>query len=157
SKVTFVNGSYTATPFGLPIITPITATPGGDIDIASGIDQLGGQTPTSSDALLATLNFTVNATASDDCPIVPISFRPNNPPSRITILPGQAVNNLSLNNPSPTALDNTPPTLTCPADVTVECPNPTDPAHTGTASAVDNCTLPVTVTHVDSVIDEVTP
>jgi subtilisin-like proprotein convertase family protein len=35
-------------------------------------------------------------------------------------------------------VDNTPPVLTCPPDVTVNCGDPTDPAHTGTVIGVDD-------------------
>jgi len=42
-----------------------------------------------------------------------------------------------------TVVDVTKPTITCPADVTLECPADTTPATTGTATAVDNCSIPV--------------
>ncbi len=38
-----------------------------------------------------------------------------------------------------TLTDMTPPVVSCPADVTVECNSPTDPSATGTGTATDNC------------------
>src|SRR5438445_5981092 len=37
SKLTFVSGSYTAAPFTQPLIFPISATGGGDIDVANSV------------------------------------------------------------------------------------------------------------------------
>ena len=39
-----------------------------------------------------------------------------------------------------TVVDNDAPAITCPADVTVECGDATDPTATGLATATDNCT-----------------
>src|SRR5207245_5610104 len=46
--------------------------------------------------------------------------------------------------------DHTPPTITCPPDLTLECGASTAPASTGTATAQDTCSA-VSVTYSDSV------
>jgi hypothetical protein len=51
---------------------------------------------------------------------------------------GNAVNTSA----SFTITDETAPIITCPDDITISCEEGTDPAITGTATAVDNCTLP---------------
>jgi hypothetical protein len=50
-----------------------------------------------------------------------------------------------------TVFDNTPPTLTCPAPVTVQCASQVPPVNTSGITAADNCGT-VTVTHVSDVI-----
>ncbi|MCZ6652142.1 MAG: cohesin domain-containing protein, partial [Planctomycetota bacterium] len=56
TRLTFISGSYTPEPFGLPIILPIEAD-GGNIDLAAVINVFGGQSPTSVDAELVQLTF----------------------------------------------------------------------------------------------------
>jgi len=49
-----------------------------------------------------------------------------------------------------TVQDVTAPDITCPADVTLECPADTTPAGTGEATATDSCSA-VTITYADAV------
>ena len=53
-----------------------------------------------------------------------------------------------------TVNDTTPPTVSVPADAIVECPDPTDPSNTGTATGSDNCS-DVVITFVDVVTPSV--
>ena len=45
--------------------------------------------------------------------------------------------------------DTTPPVITCPANVTIDCTADTSPANTGMATAVDNCNTIPTITSSD--------
>jgi hypothetical protein len=107
TRLQFINGAYTPGPFGLAVIAPVTATPGGDIDIASGINQFAGQTPTLADAPLAYLTF---ISINGACDETSVQFRPHNPPSRITAL--NSVNIVPL-----TLIGLLPLPVTCPADL----------------------------------------
>ncbi|MHC4990271.1 MAG: hypothetical protein ACYTGC_04755, partial [Planctomycetota bacterium] len=89
--LSFVSGTYTPTPFGLHILAPISASMG-DIDLAAGINQLGGQKPTTDDALLATLTFT----AAVDLCRADLDFRTSKPPTRITDVDGNELSPLLL-------------------------------------------------------------
>jgi subtilisin-like proprotein convertase family protein len=46
-------------------------------------------------------------------------------------------------------VDTTPPTITCPANVSIACTASTAPAATGTATATDGCSATVTITSTD--------
>ncbi|MFH2055766.1 MAG: FlgD immunoglobulin-like domain containing protein, partial [bacterium] len=52
-------------------------------------------------------------------------------------------------------VDGTPPVITCPADVQLDCDESTDPGNTGTATAVDNCDPAPVITFADSQNDNV--
>lgn len=49
-----------------------------------------------------------------------------------------------------TFVDNTPPVITCPADKQLQCGNASDTAHTGKATATDNCSGNVVITYSDA-------
>jgi hypothetical protein len=49
-----------------------------------------------------------------------------------------------------TVTDTTPPTLNCPANVTIDCAASILPANTGTATATDDCSGVKSITHSDS-------
>lgn len=148
ARLAFLDGAYTATPFGLPVITPIAAA-GNEIDVASGINQLGGQSSTTTGGLVATLRFA--AVASTDCSSASLlAFRPHDPPTRVTNVCGTELLPLSLIDPPPVAID-APPVMACPAPVI------TVNAEVGGCSAVvaltpptamDACDGPVPVTFI---------
>ncbi|MHC5004806.1 MAG: hypothetical protein ACYTJ0_16980, partial [Planctomycetota bacterium] len=90
AELTFVEGHYTAEPFGQPIIDPIMAV-GGAIDLAAGIDQTIGQAPTDEPAVLAVLTFTAEQAF---CLPSSLAFRDTVPPSRFSDPSGNSVDPL---------------------------------------------------------------
>ena len=54
-------------------------------------------------------------------------------------------------------LDNIPPVVSCPIDVTIECDETTLPINTGFATATDNCILPPIVVYSDIITAGVCP
>ncbi len=109
---------------------------------------------------------TGSATASDNCTAqvqvgsvgVTVTYSDTPTPANCTGNPGiariwTAVDGCG-NSASCTQLitfvDTTPPVITCPANVQLQCGASTAPANTGSATATDNCGGTVTITHTDS-------
>ncbi len=102
SELIFDGATYSTAPFDLALIAPGDVNPEpGLINLAAGIDQTTGQGPTSADAALVSLSFTVEACGAT------VSFRESNPPSRLTNLDGGEIATELVDSPSPQ----------CPGDV----------------------------------------
>lgn len=99
----FASGVYTSSPYGLPILSPIAASAGGDIDLAAGIDA-PGQTATTSDDTLANLTFTAGGTEG----ITNIVFRFTDPPTRMADAFGNEIAVTTMDS-APIVIDNTAP------------------------------------------------
>ncbi len=102
TKIQLLNAAYTPVPFGLPVISPI-AVNGGLIDVAAGIDQFNGQTPTTTDGRLVRFTFQMLV---NSCDVPRVTFRAHNPPSRVTNPVGVAI----------TPMGMIAPAEVCPAD-----------------------------------------
>ena len=61
----------------------------------------------------------------------------------VTLTVTDGLGNTSTCTSTVTVEDSILPVISCPADVTIECGDPTDPANTGTATATDNCSATV--------------
>ncbi len=49
-------------------------------------------------------------------------------------------------------VDTTPPVITCPSDITIECDESTDPSNTGSATATDACAAEATISNSDAIV-----
>jgi hypothetical protein len=141
AALTHVSNVFTAVPYGLELLNAVNA---GDIDLAAGINDLGGQLPTMADAHLVTLSFTAGAI---DGPTY-LSFRAHNPPSRFSDTLGNEVTPCLVESPA-IIVDGTDPVVTCPADTTIECDESSAPANTGSATATDNLDAAPVITFGD--------
>lgn len=153
-RLDFAGGMYVLPlPYGLPIISPISAV-GPTIDLAAGIDDAGGQTPTLATADLVILTFTAGTTEGSTL----VVFRPHDPPTRFSDEFGQAVVPGLVDAPE-ICIDGTPPSLVCPPDVRVQCSAQVPVAATNDAEFIaqggsasdDGCRDTVAVEHVGDI------
>ena len=97
------------------------------------------------------------ATGSDDCGSVTITYSDSETPGACpgaytvsrTWTATDECGNVATCVQTITVEDMTPPTITCPADVTLECPGDTTTGNTGVATGSDDCGS-VTITYSDS-------
>ncbi len=91
------------------------------------------------------------ATATDNCSIPTVAFSdvtvaggcPQERTITRTWLASDGCGNTSTCDQTIFVDDSTPPVITCPADVTIDCTDSTLPADTGIATATDNCSIPI--------------
>ena len=93
----------------------------------------------------------------DNCPNVTVSCTPSNGSALaigtnlITCTAADCSGNTNQCTFDVIVQDTTPPTISCPSNVTVECGQSTDPSSTGIATASDTCDANSTVTFTDVV------
>ena len=93
----------------------------------------------------------------DNCPNVTVSCTPSNGSALaigtnlITCTAADCSGNTNQCTFDVIVQDTTPPVISCPPDVTVECGQSTDPSSTGIATASDTCDATPTVTFTDAV------
>ncbi|MBI3871982.1 MAG: T9SS type A sorting domain-containing protein [candidate division Zixibacteria bacterium] len=101
---------------------------------------------------------TGSATATDNCGSVTISYTDAATPANCTGKAGidrtwkaaDGCGNSVTCVQHIVFVDNTAPVVTCPPDKQLQCGASTDPANTGSATAVDNCGGSVTISHTDA-------
>jgi hypothetical protein len=101
----------------------------------------------------AVVSFSIDAT--DNCPGVTVAANPASGnffdvgTNVVEVIATDASGNKDTCYFDVIVNDNEDPDITCPADFTVECNGPTDPASTGYATATDNCDPDPTITYAD--------
>jgi hypothetical protein len=118
----------------------------------------GTVTVTSSCTTCTGINYTITPTSPPGAPIVQLNngvftdLMPNSYDVTVEDAAISACNITWVSGPivvSP-GVDTAPPTITCPANVTVECGDDTSPTATGSATATDTCDTAPAVTFSDS-------
>ncbi len=111
-------------------------------DLTTSVEMPGGGLYTETPSYT---NFTVNYNqyCEQTCPYPSVIFR--------RFIATDDCGNQSSCIQQISIVDQTPPAITCPANVTVQCSSNTAPAVTGMATATDNCGEVVSITSVDSI------
>ncbi len=106
------------------------------------------------------VDATGTATATDNCSTATITYTdvlvlgacPQNYTILRTWYASDACGNMITCVQTINVMDSTPPSITCPADTTLECTGSTDPANTGFATATDNCDVELFITYSDTTV-----
>ncbi|MGD8450512.1 MAG: HYR domain-containing protein [Phycisphaerae bacterium] len=127
TRLTFVEGAYTPTPYGLPAFTPIEPYgPSGEY-LQLGAAVTSDQSPTQEDADLVTLTFTA---AQEEGPAT-VAFR--FPPPWTRFYDPEFQNYSAYLEYTQIYIDATPPEVTCPPTLVISCLVDLPPAATTTA------------------------
>lgn len=143
SKLQFISANPGSAPFSREIFESLGI---GTLDYAVGVVE--GNPGTSANTTMAVIRFQALSTVCATANLV--TFRTNDPPSRLTDDLGDPVNTTTANMGAIT-IDGTRPNLFCPANLTIECTASTDPSNTGQATATDNCDASPDITYVDDI------
>ncbi|MFN8295865.1 MAG: HYR domain-containing protein [Chitinophagales bacterium] len=161
------NGNFTCANLGTanPVVLTVTDVNGNSSTCSASVTVIDNLAPVAvCNNVTAALNNSGQVTvtgadfsgsSTDNCSIVtrlvnPSSFTcANLGTNAVTVILTDQSGNNSFCFPTLTVIDNTAPVISCPANVTIYCQDPTDVSATGNATAVDNCSSVVTITSTD--------
>lgn len=138
-------GTDPTNPFEREIFEQVS---GGDIDYAVGVPN---NVPGATSGVMAVITFTAVADVCDTAGLV--SFRANSPPTKlvdendVAYVAYVAGVNLIVLDLSPITIDSANPTITCPANLAVQCAAAVPPPDFAGGSASDNCSPNPAITH----------
>ncbi|MCK5802681.1 MAG: tandem-95 repeat protein, partial [Lentisphaeria bacterium] len=144
-----VSDGYSGEASASVVVTVIDVTPPHVVtkDITVYLDATGNVTITPQD---------VDNGSTDNCGIASMSVIPDSfacadlGGNTVTLTVTDTSGNHASAQATVTVVDNLPPVLTVPPDVTIECGEATDPSHTGQATATDNCDSNPQVMYADT-------
>ncbi|OWY23447.1 HYR domain-containing protein, partial [Sphingobacteriales bacterium UPWRP_1] len=159
ATATDVNGLTSSCSFTVSVTDTqnpaITSCPAAYTINGCNTDAISGLTYSSVSVSVSSAQFAgIGGVATDNCAISGITYQDTASGScPITVTRTWTVtdnsNNTAVCVQTITIQDTTPPTITCPSNVTISCDQSTMPTVTGTASAIDNCST-ATVTYSDA-------